>query len=127
MKTVVTSPDAPAALGPYSQAIAAGPLVFCSGQVPIDPQTGELVNGGVGAQTRQVLQNLQAVLGAHGLEPADIVKTTVFMTDLSRFTEMNTAYAAFFKETFPARSTVQVAALPKGAEVEIEAIALQRS
>ena len=127
MKTVVTSPDAPAALGPYSQAIAAGPLVFCSGQVPIDPQTGELVNGDVGAQTYRVLQNLKAVLSAHGLEPADIVKTTVFMTDLSRFTEMNTAYAAFFKEAFPARSTVQVAALPKGAEVEIEAIALQRS
>ena len=126
MKGVVTSPDAPAALGPYSQAIAAGSLVFCSGQVPIDPQTGELVDGDVGAQTRQVLQNLKAVLGALGLEPGDIVKMTVFMTDLSRITEMNAVYAAFFRENFPARSTVQVAALPKGAAVEIEAIALQR-
>jgi 2-iminobutanoate/2-iminopropanoate deaminase len=127
MKTVVTSQDAPAALGPYSQAIAAGSLVFCSGQVPIDPQTGELVNGDIRAQTDRVLQNLKAVLDAHGLEPGDIVKTTVFMTDLSRFAEMNTVYGAFFKEAFPARSTVQVAALPKGAQVEIEAIAFQRS
>ena len=126
MKAVVTSPDTPAALGPYSQAIAMGSLVFCSGQVPIDPQTGELVDGDVGAQTRRVLQNLKAVLGALGLEPGDIVKTTVFMTDLSRITEMNAVYAAFFGENFPARSTVQVAALPKGAAVEIEAIALQR-
>lgn len=126
MKTVVNSPDAPAALGPYSQAIAAGSLIFCSGQVPIDPRTGELVNGDVRAQTQRALQNLKAVLGAHGLQLDDIVKTTVFMTDLSRFAEMNTAYGAFFKEAFPARSTVQVAALPKGAQVEIEAIALQR-
>ena len=126
MRTVVTSPDAPAALGPYSQAIAAGSLVFCSGQVPIDPRTGELVTGDIHAQTQQALQNLKAVLGAYGLEPADIVKTTVFMTDLSRFTEMNAVYATFFRENFPARSTVQVAALPKGAQVEIEAIALQR-
>ena len=127
MKTVVTSPDAPAALGPYSQDIAAGSLFFCSGQVPIDPQTGELVDGGIRAQTQRVLQNLAAVLGAHGLEPGDVVKTTVFMTDLSRFAEMNTVYGAFFRDNFPARSTVQVAALPKGAQVEIEVIALQRS
>ena len=127
MKTVVSSPEAPAALGPYSQAIAAGSLVFCSGQVPIDPQTGELVAGDLRAQTQRVLQNLEAVLGAHGLEPDHIVKTTVFMTDLSRFAEMNAVYGAFFQKAFPARSTVQVAALPKGAQIEIEAIAVQRS
>lgn len=127
MKTVVTSPDAPAALGPYSQAVAAGSLVFCSGQVPVDPRTGDLVTGDICAQTQQVLQNLKAVLGAHGLEPDDVIKTTVFMTDLNRFAEMNTVYGAFFRKEFPARSTVQVAALPKGAQVEIEAIALQRS
>ena len=127
MKTVVCSPEAPAALGPYSQAIAAGSLVFCSGQIPLDPQAGELVRGDVGAQTRQALRNLEAVLRAQGLELGDIVKTTVFMTDLGRFAEMNTAYAAFFSGAPPARSTVQVSALPKGAEVEIEAIAVQSS
>ena len=127
MKTAVTSPEVPAALGPYSHAIAAGGLVFCSGQTPIDPQTGELVKGDVGTQTRQVLRNLEAVLRACGLGLGHVVKTTVFMTDLGRFTEMNAAYTAYFAEAPPSRSTVQVSALPKGAEVEIEAIAVQPS
>ncbi len=125
MKTAVSSPDAPAALGPYSQGIAVGDLFFCSGQTPLDPKTGELVSGNVGEQTRQVLQNLRAVLAAHGLSLADLVKTTVFMTDLGRFSEMNAVYAEFFPETPPARSTVGVVALPKGSAVEIEAVATQ--
>jgi 2-iminobutanoate/2-iminopropanoate deaminase len=125
MRTVVVSPNAPAALGPYSQAIASGPWVFCSGQVPLDPQTGELVGSGVSEQTRQVFRNLEAVLSAQGLELTHIVKTTVFMTDLKRFAEMNAEYATFFPEAPPARSTIQVVALPKGAQVEIEAIAVK--
>ncbi|HEY0791580.1 MAG TPA: RidA family protein [Chthoniobacterales bacterium] len=125
MKTVVVSPNAPAALGPYSQAIAAGPWVFCSGQVPLDPKTGELVGSDVPAQTRQVLRNLEAVLSAAGVQLAQIVKTTVFMTDLGRFAEMNAEYTRFFAEDPPARSTIQVVALPKGAQVEIEAIAVK--
>jgi 2-iminobutanoate/2-iminopropanoate deaminase len=125
MRTVVVSPNAPAALGAYSQAIASGPWVFCSGQVPLDPKTGELVEGGVPAQTRQVFRNLEAVLAAEGLRLTHIVKTTVFMTDLGQFAEMNTEYAKFFAEAPPARSTIQVVALPKGAQVEIEAIAVK--
>ena len=99
--------------------------MFCSGQVPLDPKTGELVQGGVSAQTRQVFRNLEAVLSAEGLSLAHVVKTTVFMTDLGRFAEMNAEYATFFPEAPPARSTIQVVALPKGAEVEIEAIAVK--
>ncbi|MBV8211866.1 MAG: RidA family protein [Verrucomicrobia bacterium] len=127
MKTVVSSADAPAAIGPYSQAIEAGQLLFCSGQLPIAPKTGNLIGEDVSAQARQVLENLGAVLKAAGTSYAYVVKTTVFLTDLNDFTAMNQVYGEFFSEASPARSTVQVAALPKGAKVEIEAIALKPS
>ncbi len=125
MKTVISTAEAPTAVGPYSQAIAAGPFVFCSGQIPLEPSTGTLIEGDVSGQTGRVLQNLAAVLRAHGLGMEHVVKTTVFMTDLAQFGEMNAAYAKHFPVDPPARSTIQVAALPKGANVEIEAIALK--
>jgi 2-iminobutanoate/2-iminopropanoate deaminase len=127
MKTVISTAEAPTAVGPYSQAIAAGPFMFCSGQIPLEPGTGALVEGDVSSQTERVLQNLAAVLRAHGLGMEHVVKTTVFMTDLAQFSEMNTTYAKHFPVDPPARSTIQVAALPKGANVEIEAIALKPS
>jgi 2-iminobutanoate/2-iminopropanoate deaminase len=122
-KTAVTSADAPAAIGPYSQAVKAGDFLYLSGQVPLDPKTGSLVEGGVKEQTQRVLDNLAAVLAAGGLGFSDVVKTTVFMTDLGRFAEMNEVYAKAFPAPAPARATVQVSALPKGAQVEIEAVA----
>lgn len=122
-KTQVSTAEAPAAIGPYSQAIRAGGMVFVSGQVPLDPKTGAVVEGGVREQTRRVLDNLAAVLAAAGLGMGDVVKTSVFMTDLSRFAEMNEVYASAFPAPAPARATVQVSALPKGALVEIEAVA----
>lgn len=124
-KTAIVAEKAPAALGPYSAAISFGPFVYCSGQTPIDPATGELVPGGVADQTRQVLTNVSAVLDATGLTLADVAKTTVFLTDMVDFAEMNAVYAEFFAEPFPARSTVAVAGLPKAASVEIEAIAVK--
>jgi 2-iminobutanoate/2-iminopropanoate deaminase len=125
MKTVVSSADAPAAIGPYSQAIQAGQLLFCSGQLPVVPKTGDLVAADASAQARQVLENLGAVLKAGGSSYANVVKTTVFLTDLNDFAGMNSVYSEFFPDAAPARSTIQVAALPKGAKVEIEAIALK--
>lgn len=125
-KTVIATVDAPAAIGPYSQAIRAGETLFCSGQIPIDPATGELVAGGIKEQTAQVLKNVKAVLGAAGLSPAHVVKTTVFLKDLGDFAVMNELYATVFAAEGavpPARSTVQVAALPKGSLVEIECLA----
>lgn len=127
MKTVVSSADAPAAIGPYSQAIGAGQLLFCSGQLPVVPKTGDLVAQDASAQARQVLENLGAVLKAGGGSYAHVVKTTVFLTDLNDFAAMNSVYSEFFPDAPPARSTIQVAALPKGAKVEIEAIALKPS
>ena len=124
-RTVVSAPDAPKAIGPYSHAIAAAGLVFCSGQTPIDPATGELIDGDIAQQTRRVLENLQSVLQAADLSLANIVKTTVFLMDMADFSAMNAVYAEFFPDAPPARSTVQVAGLPKGARVEIEAIALK--
>jgi 2-iminobutanoate/2-iminopropanoate deaminase len=123
MKTVISTVEAPTAVGPYSQAIAAGGLVFCSGQIPLEPSSGVLIEGDISSQTKRVLENLAAVLRAHGLTMEHVVKTTVFMTDLANFGEMNTVYARWFPNEPPARSTIQVAALPKGANVEIEAIA----
>ena len=123
MKTVISTAEAPTAVGPYSQAIAAGSLVFCSGQIPLEPSSGVLIEGDISSQTKCVLENLTAGLRAHGLTMEHVVKTTVFMTDLANFGEMNTVYAQWFPNEPPARSTIQVAALPKGANVEIEAIA----
>jgi 2-iminobutanoate/2-iminopropanoate deaminase len=125
MKTVISTTEAPTAIGPYSQGIAAGPFVFCSGQIPLKPETGALLEGDISAQTGQVLQNLAAVLRAHGLGIEHVVKTTVFLTDLADFGEMNAIYASYFPSDPPARSTIQVAALPKGANIEIEAIAFK--
>jgi 2-iminobutanoate/2-iminopropanoate deaminase len=125
-KTVIATTDAPAAIGPYSQAIRAGETLFASGQIPIDPSTGELVPGGIKEQTAQVLKNVKAVLGAAGLSPAHVVKTTVFLKNLADFAAMNELYATVFAADGthpPARSTVQVAALPKDSLVEIECIA----
>jgi 2-iminobutanoate/2-iminopropanoate deaminase len=124
----VSTPDAPKAIGPYSQAVAVdrGGLrtLYCSGQIPLDPATGELVPGDVTAQTERVLQNVEAVLRAANLSFAHVVKTTVFMTDLGEFAKMNEVYARRFPASPPARSTVQVAALPRGAKVEIEVVAV---
>jgi 2-iminobutanoate/2-iminopropanoate deaminase len=127
MKTVFSSPDAPPALGPYSQAIGAGSFIFCSGQVPLEAGTGELVGQEVAEQTKQALLNLGAVLKSAGLSYANIVKTTVFLTDLTRFADMNAVYATFFSVAPPARSTIEVSGLPRGAKVEIEAIAIKPS
>jgi len=124
MKKAIATSEAPKAVGPYSQAIAAGKLLFCAGQIPLKPDTGDLVQGDVTVQTRQVLENLAGVLRANGMTFSNVVKTTVFLTDLTNFSKMNEVYAAHFTEPFPARSTIQVAALPKGAGVEIEAIAV---
>ena len=124
MKKCIATDKAPAAIGPYSAGIAAGQWVFTSGQIPIDPATGEFVPGDIAAQTKRSLQNVAAVLEAAGTDMNHVVKTTVFLADMADFAEVNRAYAAFFEETPPARSCVQVAALPKGARLEIEAIAV---
>jgi len=121
---VIATLNAPQAVGPYSQAVAAGPFLFCSGQIPLDPATGALIHGDVTDQTTQVLNNLRAVLHANSMTLSDVVKTTVFLTDLGDFAAMNDVYSQFFPSPHPARSTIQVAALPKSARVEIEAIAL---
>lgn len=123
-RQVIHTDNAPKAIGPYSQAIRAGEFVFCSGQLGIDPNTGNLVNGGVEAETRRALQNLSAVLQAAGTSLEHVVKTTVFLLDMNDFAKMNAVYAEFFPANPPARSTIQVARLPRDGHVEIEAIAL---
>ncbi len=125
-RTVVATDKAPKAIGPYSVAIQTDGMVFCSGQIALDPSTGEIVSGGVQAETRQVLTNLKHVLEAAGSDLAHVVKTTVFLRDMSDFAAMNAVYAEFFTENPPARSTVAVAGLPRGVSVEIEAIALRK-
>lgn len=122
-KQVIRPAAAPAPVGPYSHAIRAGRLLFCSGQIPLDPATGQLVAGGIREQTRRVLQNVRLLLADQGLDFRHVLKTTVFMTNLGDFAAMNEVYAEFFSQEPPARSTVQVAALPRGAQVEIEVIA----
>jgi 2-iminobutanoate/2-iminopropanoate deaminase len=124
VKQIVSSEQAPKAIGPYSQAVVAGGFIFASGQIPFDPSTGEFVEGGVAEQTEQVLKNLTAVLGAAGASLADVVKTTVFLADMNDFAVMNEVYGRFFTENPPARATVQAARLPRDARVEIEVIAL---
>ena len=123
MKQTISTPQAPAAIGPYSQAIRVGNLLFTSGQIPIDPSTGVFVEGGIKEQTRQSLSNVQAILQKEGLSMANVVKTTVFMADMNDFADMNAVYAEFFAEPYPARSAVAVKSLPKGALVEIEVVA----
>lgn len=124
MKEIIATENAPGAIGPYSQAVKAGNMVFCSGQIPIDVSTGEFVSEDVAEQTRQVLKNLNAVLEAAGTSLNNVVKTTVFLADMNDFAAMNEVYAEFFSENKPARATVQAARLPKDARVEIECIAL---
>lgn len=124
MKEIISTEDAPSAIGPYSQAVKTGNMVFCSGQIPIDPATGEFVSNDVAEQTEQVLKNLSAVLEAAGSGLNNVVKTTVFLADMNDFAAMNEVYARFFSENKPARATVQAARLPRDARVEIECIAL---
>lgn len=124
MKEIISTENAPGAIGPYSQAVKAGNMIFCSGQIPIDPKTGEFVSDDVAEQTEQVLQNLNAVLEAAGSSLNNVVKTTVFLADMNDFVAMNEVYARFFSENKPARATVQAARLPKDARVEIDCIAL---
>ena len=123
MKKVISTTKAPAAIGPYSQAIQVGNLVYTSGQIPIDPATGVFVEGGIREQTRQSLLNVKAILEEAGLTMSDVLKTTVFMADMNDFADMNAVYAEFFAEPYPARSAVAVKMLPKGALVEIEVVA----
>ena len=123
MKTVIQSKNAPAAVGPYSQAIDVGEYVFCSGQIPLIPETGLMVEGGIEEQTRQMFANIKAVLAEAGLGFDNVIKTTVFMTDLGKFAIFNGIYAEYFPANPPARSCVEVSALPKGAMVECEVIA----
>ncbi len=124
MRLPIQTDKAPAAIGPYTQAIKTNGFVFASGQIPIDPETGEFVAGGIGEQTEQVLKNLAAVLEAAGSGLARVVKTTVFLADMSEFATMNEVYGRFFKSEPPARATIAAAGLPRNARVEIEAVAL---
>jgi 2-iminobutanoate/2-iminopropanoate deaminase len=121
-RKVISTQQAPAAIGPYSQAIATNNLLFVSGQLPIDPISGKLVDGDIGAKTQQILKNATAIAAKAGTDLTQVIKTTIFLTDLADFQEVNTAYGAFFPEAPPARSTVQVAALPLGSNIEIEFI-----
>jgi len=123
-KEIISTQNAPGAIGPYSQAVKTGSMVFCSGQIPIDPKTGNFVSEGVAEQTEQVLKNLSAVLEAAGTSLNNVVKTTVFLADMNDFTAMNEIYAKYFSENKPARATVQAARLPRDARVEIDCIAV---
>lgn len=125
MKKVISTQQAPAAIGPYSQAIQVGNIVYTSGQIPLNPSTGSFVEGGIKEQTRQSLLNVKAVLEEAGLTMSHVVKTTVFLADMNDFADMNAVYAEFFTEPYPARSAVAVKTLPKGALVEIEVVAFQ--
>jgi 2-iminobutanoate/2-iminopropanoate deaminase len=123
MKKIISTNEAPAAIGPYSQAVRNGNFLFCSGQIPLDPKSGQIVSGDIAAQTRRVMDNIAAVLRAEGFTFDHVVKTTIFLTDLGDFQTINEIYGSYFKQAAPARSTVQVSELPKGAKVEIEVIA----
>ena len=122
-KIIIKPAKSPAALGPYNHAVRTGDLLFCAGQIPIEPATGNLVTGDIKVQTERVLENVKAILDDQKLTFANVVKSTVFLTDLANFGGMNEVYAKYFTENFPARSTIQVVALPKGAGVEIEVVA----
>jgi 2-iminobutanoate/2-iminopropanoate deaminase len=122
-KTIIKPAASPAAVGPYNHAVRIGDLLFCAGQIPIDPSDGNLISGDIKAQTARVLQNVKAILDDQQLTFANVVKSTVFLTNLADFAGMNEVYSKYFTQDFPARSTIQVAALPKGASVEIEVVA----
>jgi len=127
-KTAIATPDAPAAIGPYSQAVRVGEMLFASGQIPIDPKTGNLVPGGVAEQTTQVMENIKAVLAKAGIDMVHVVKTTVFLKDMNDFAAMNAVYAKYLAPQGvvpPARSTIEVARLPKDALVEVEVVAME--
>ena len=124
MKKIISTSEAPAAVGPYSQAVRVGSTIYCAGQIPLDPKSGQIVSKDISEQTRRVLDNISAVLRAEGLSFQNIVKTTIFLADLADFQTVNEVYASYFNQAPPARSTVQVAALPKDARIEIEAIAV---
>ena len=124
MKKIISTSEAPGAIGPYSQAIRSGNFLFCSGQIPLDPKSGQIVPGDIAAQTRRVLDNIAAILKAEGLTFDHVVKTTIFLTNLGDFQTVNEIYGSYFKQDPPARSTVEVSALPKGANVEIEVVAM---
>jgi 2-iminobutanoate/2-iminopropanoate deaminase len=125
MKTVINTNNAPAPIGPYSQAIAAGGFVFVSGQIPTNPSTGEVVSGDIKAEAKQVMENVKAVLTEAGLNFGNVVKTSIFLTDMQSFAHVNEVYGTYFTDQFPARETVQVAALPKNVNVEISVIAVK--
>lgn len=125
-KKVIQTDKAPKAIGPYSQAIQAGNLLFLSGQIPIDPKTGELTEGDIRQQTQQVLENIKGLLESQGLGMEDVIKVTIFLKDIGSFNQVNEVYATYFSSSPPARSTIEVAKLPRNAEIEIEAIALTR-
>ena len=122
-KQTIQTPNAPAAIGPYSQAVRAGDLLFVSGQIPLDPKTGELVRGSISEETKKVLDNLKAIIEAAGGSLGDVVKTTIFLKDMGSFAAVNEVYGTYFPQPFPARATVEVARLPRDVNVEIEAIA----
>ena len=122
-KEVKVSKNAPAAIGPYSPALKVGNLIFTSGQIPIDPETGEMIEGDIETQARRVLENLKAVLEPYSISMENVVKTTVFLKDMNNFSRVNKVYGEYFKEKFPARSCVEVSRLPKDADIEIEAVA----
>lgn len=122
-RQIVATDAAPKAIGPYSQAVWAGDTLFCAGQIPLDPATGNIVAGGIAEQSTRVLENIKGLLKSQGLDPANVVKATVFLSDMNNFAAMNEVYGRYFTNDFPARSTVQVARLPKDALVEIEVIA----
>jgi reactive intermediate/imine deaminase len=124
MKEAISTTGAPAAIGPYSQAVRAGKLLFLSGQVPLDPATGTLAQGDITAQTRRAMDNLAAVLQAAGCSFGDVVRTTIYLVDLGNFAAVNEAYASYLTAPYPARATVQVSALPRGAAIEIDMIAV---
>lgn len=125
MKTIVNTISAPAPIGPYSQAVIAGDFVFVSGQIPIDPLTGDVVTGDIKAETKQVMENMKAVLAAASVDFGNIVKTTIFLTDMQNFAQVNEVYGSYFTDQFPARETVQVAGLPKNVNVEISVTAIK--
>jgi 2-iminobutanoate/2-iminopropanoate deaminase len=124
MKKIISTSEAPAAVGPYSQAVRVGSTLYCAGQIPLDPKSGQIVAGSIKEQTRRVLDNVGAVLRAEGLTFDEVAKTTIFLTNLDDFQTVNEIYGSYFKQQPPARSTVQVTALPKGARIEIEVIAV---